>query len=393
MADIILDEQMPFFRGKKENTPQSPPERRLEPEEMVKIDLINALADKKETHDKIGINGRLMAIITAGGKEFRIIDARDSKTNRDFYILDNTYSAHNENHLKGLKGVLKGSSVVIGREHHADRFAYPSTVSRNHFNVNYDDQGLFITNLSPTNPTSITAYVNEPILQPARHHIEDIRTELAEDRMRGQINFGEKDKTAPYGYYINHPIIGRDSSSVDGGVYLGGSAREAIVVDGKSEAVKKVYGELEQELRTIFQNNETLLPQTILLRVMQKVQNIMPYDVPKTEQISSEHYGDGLVGLSTFIKEKAGVCRHQGLLAAYIIERLIDNEFLAGRVGVERNTVKDMGGTHAWAVFKPSPEKEELIVVDPAQSFVGTKAQAERENRWPYRLSTDDDYQ
>jgi hypothetical protein len=74
-----------------------------------------------------------------------------------------------------------------------------------------------------------------------------------------------------------------------------------------------------------------------------------------------------------------------------MIERLIEDGNMMGAVGVERNTIEDMGGTHAWAVYKVRQSTtDEVIVVDPAQSFVGTKAQAQSRGRWQYHLSTDE---
>jgi len=46
---------------------------------------------------------------------------------------------------------------------------------------------------------------------------------------------------------------------------------------------------------------------------------------------------------------------------------------------LERNTIADFGGTHAWAMFV-SPESRRGLVVDPAQGFVGTKKDGRRKN-------------
>ncbi len=171
---------------------------------------------------------------------------------------------------------------------------------------------------------------------------------------------------------------------------MGGSAREAIVVDGKSAAVKQVYANIASDLQLSIERNDTLLTRAVLLKVMREVQEVMPYDEQRAEYISWEHHDDKLIGLSTYVKERAGVCRHQGLLAAYLIERLIKDDYMTGSVGIERNTVEVMGGTHAWAVYKTLVNgTEEVIVVDPAQRFVGTKVQAQSEGRWEYRLTTD----
>lgn len=362
-------------------------------DERAQID-INAppLISGNEMPDELGLLGDLIAAVHAGSKDFLIIDTRDTRTNRDFLIVDEAP----EKSRTSFKGVLDGEAVIIGRGHHTDRFSYPDTVAREHFAVLYVDGALFIHNLQSTSVTTVTARLADGQQQSGsgpftRRVVEDERTHCAEDRLQAHPNFGEKDETAPYGYYMNHPILGRASTSVDGGVYLGGSAREAIVVDGKSVAMEQVYESVASKVRQSFEDNKTLPVSAILLEVMHTVQAVMPYDDRKAEAISRQHYGDKLIGLSTYIKERAGVCRHQGLLAAYILENLIRDGHISGAVGIERNTIADMGGTHAWAVYKiRNNGAEEAIVVDPAQSFIGTKAQAQHEGRWEYRLTTDE---
>lgn len=388
MSDIVQHEMAPLF-GRKEVA--RPEERILNPDELVQIDLSVPLADSHEMHDKIGVRGNLVATVNAGTKSFMIIDGRDTRSNRDFLIADETFSMEQK---VGFKGVIEGKPIVIGRENYTNRFNYPNTVSRDHFSVTYENGELFIRNMRPTNNTAVTAHLavsREPKREVMRHIVEDRRTRAVEDRIQQHPNYGEKDDTAPYGYYLNHPILGRASTSVEDGVYMGGSAREAILVDGKSVAMRRVYEGVESELRRSFTRDETLHIGIILSKVMTSVQDVMPYDGPKTANISGQHYGDKLVGLSTYLEERAGVCRHQALMAAYILENLINDGHMAGVVGVERNTVEDLGGTHAWAVYKSRHNgKDEIIVVDPAQSFVGTKDQALRDGRWEYRLASDD---
>lgn len=389
------DELMPLRRlrevFKRGEAALEPTKKELQPFEQVKIDLSSPLADDKEMDAKLDIDGKLVAIVEAGSKNFMIVDKRGTGINRDFLITDDSFSKENKT---GYKGVMEGKPVVVGRGHDRDRFDNPDEVSRDHFEVLYQDGNLFIRNLVPKNKTFVTAYFvsnPHPENQNVKHIIDSSRTQAAQKRMLENPNFGEKDDTAPYGYYLNHPIIGRASQAVDGGVYLGGSAREAIVVDGKSAALKQIYESFESELKQTYANNETLPLGSILLKVMKRVQEVMPYDATKTDAISQNHYGDQLVGLSTYVNKQAGVCRHQGLLAAYLLENLIKDGHIAGSIGVERNTVEDMGGTHAWAVYKLQKDgQEQVIVVDPAQSFVGTKEQAEREGRWEYRLATND---
>jgi hypothetical protein len=386
------------FWKPKEKVSGPHPEK-MAPNEAAKIDLERPLSAPKETIERFGINGKLVAEINAGGKIFYIIDVRESGANRDFHIIDDSYKP--ENNRQGLKGISTATGeVTIGRGHHRERFDYPATVSINHFKVRYDsskDNGtgeLIVTNMEPTNETILTA--NKKNLEEELPHqqipiIDDERTRRGVERLLNNPNYRLPDENGPYGYYFGHPLLGRNSDSVDNGVYLGGGSREAIVVNGKSEILNDVYEDLARKFRSSYKDAQTIIPNVMLKQVMQKVKDVMPYNGPRTSEISKEFYGDQIIELSSYVKEKAGVCRQQGLLAAYLTERLIKDGFLNGAIGIERNTVEDFGGTHAWAVFKPAGGgAENTIVIDPAQTFVGTKSQADKEGRWAYRLSTDE---
>jgi hypothetical protein len=383
-------EMSPPARGDSYHTPEP---RLLGPDEKVEVDLERPFLDGREMLQDVGVTGSLVADVNAASAHFLIIDVRDTASDMDFYIIDDSFSPH-EN--KGFKGVLANTPVVIGREHHADRFSYPITVSRKHFEVAYDGQGLYVRNLQPSNSTIVLAHLQAEIAPEAAvpsYPVNDQRTVGVVDRIQQHPSYGETDGEAPYGYYMNYPILGRDSKSVDGGVYLGGSAREAIVVDGRSIAMRRAYEGIVLELQQSIDEQKTVLTEVVLSNLIRVVQELMPYDGQRTREISRIHQGDSLVGLSTYLKERAGVCRHQALLAAFFIEHLIADGYLRGSVSVERNTVEDLGGTHAWAIYKPSSdESDAVLVVDPAQSFVGTKTQARREGRWEYYLSTDQYY-
>lgn len=382
-------EMMPPFDGREVNPPPAP--RTLGPAELIQIDLDHPLGGYQGVKDAIRSQGNLVAAIDAGKKRFFIIDARDAKSKQDFLIVDETFSIVER---IGFKSFDETTSIVIGRAHHDDCFSYTPHVSREHFAVTSLGGQLYIENLRPTNKTTVTAHLVSSVkpcgYQP-RYLVDDLSTNTISMRLAAHPNFGEQDGVAPYGYYLNHPVIGRTSTSVDGGVYLGGSAREAIVVDGKSETMKKVYESVLADLPPLSEHDGLLPLRALLLKVMHDVQITLPYDELAADEISAKHQDDKLIGLSTYVKERAGVCRHQGLLAAYIIERLINDGQMLGTVGVERNTVTEMGGSHAWAIFRPMRNvAEPSIVVDPTHSFVGTKARARTENRWEYYLNTDD---
>lgn len=68
-----------------------------------------------------------------------------------------------------------------------------------------------------------------------------------------------------------------------------------------------------------------------------------------------------------------------------MLQRLVEDGTLKGRVRIERNTIPEYGGTHAWASFI-SPDGNEYVI-DAAQDYVGTKKEAQTRNKsWDYYL-------
>lgn len=357
--------------------------RQLDARETVTLDPEAWLAAPRETYEKLGVDGAVLAEIDAGGKAFVLIKLFDQPEHakprsNDYVVIDHSFIKDNS---QGFKGIHRGHTTTFGRNHHYNRFLYPPTTSGDHFQVR-DDGELTITNLNPTNGTVIT-------MPPPAEHPDDAiyanRTIYGVERVRNKGHFAEKKDTAPYGFYQNYPILGRNSKQIEGGVYLGGSAREAIVVDHGSQSVNQQIDGVKNHLQSAIDNKAPLSTPDILRFVNRTVETLMAYDADKVREISSHYKGDKLVDLSTFVHAGVGVCRHQGLFAAMIMERLITDGYLHGTTGIERNTIKDSdnGGTHAWAVYR---EGDSTYIIDPAQSFVGTKTQARHEKRWRYDL-------
>jgi|GEM_PF-1234941 len=368
----------------------------LEHGQFAEIPFDDELIPQDETSARFGIDGPIVATIDAGGKVFYIIDTRnDDNFETDYLVIDDSYffSQDAERDTEGdatpkhYKGVWRDQPMVFGRGYLQDRFDYPDTTSADHFELIYGGDKLFVHNLQPTNETILTIPEITAESDESNRSIIDNNTKRGVDRLlfNAEYDSGISENT-PYGIYKEHPVIGRFSPHVDGGVYIGGNGREAIVVDGESDTLHDVYETLKKEFSEAQSRGEILRVTTILNRVMKFVQMVMPYDGDKTNQISAPYYGDKLVGLSEYVKNAAGVCRHQALLNAYIIDKLIQEGILFGSVGVQRNTVLDMGGSHAWAIFT---YKDIKIIIDSTQSFVGTEKQADENGLWRYQLPTD----
>lgn len=243
------------------------------------------------------------------------------------------------------------------------------------------------------------------------------KTYFASERVKKQMPEGyrEADEKAPYGYYYDRRILGRDMP-INDSVYIGESDREAVVIDDKKDArLRLAYDKFietrRQEatdriysLKNIFakafdallnQKNKIRLTKEefaegIIDSVFNYVKGSLPYDkgvVSKLEALSKQE-GRSLsrkICLGEYLNEAGGVCRHQALLAAYILEKLIKDGYLSGKVSVDRNKVKGEGG-HAWARYTDADN--ETFIIDSAQDYCGRLADAKK-GRWKYARPED----
>ena len=333
----------------------------------------------------------VVADITAGGKSFRILDTRDSKFNAPMLLVDETFDPNG--HLEsGYKGLWEDEPVHVGRNHLQDRFSYELTVSGDHFTVAYFGLKLIIQNRKPTNETFLTADFdpNEGTISPQQENVRAEFTNALTGNIKYHPDFAPADDVAPYGYYKEHHIIGRDSQMIQGGVYFTTTPKsEAVVVDDLSKELQDATDGLLARVEALFFNNDSVKREDVLNLVNAYTNQLIPYSMSKSDALSAPHYADmGLVYLSDYIRARGGVCRHQCLLAAYFMEKLTQYQLLKGYAGVERNHDVDAHGAHAWAIFRS--EGQDDYVVDPAQKYVGTKARARQEGRWKYNLPAEE---
>jgi hypothetical protein len=373
----------------------------LPPHETHIINTDATLYDRKDVKNFLGFQANIPAVITAADKRLLLVDIRNHESDREGirtipteggplhlradFLLISPEDWDRSSMEKGFKGVRFGEDMVFGRSDPkiAKRFALDSAVSRQHFRLSLQYEGLTIEDLDSTNGTAVME---------ADHSVLHEQTVRAVDRVARSERYGEPDERGPYGYLDGRPILGRRSPHIKGGIYLGGGPREAIAVspetDPRIDAVydrmtrKRVLGGLvKRALGGKPTTNEQL--QTVFATV----QEVMKYDGPAVEALSDQYRGDRVVSLGNYIEQGVGVCRHQGLLAAYLIERLIEDGKMKGSVHIERNTIPEYGGAHAWASY--TDESGTDYVIDAAQSFVGTKKEARAQARtWDYYLPT-----
>jgi len=224
--------------------------------------------------------------------------------------------------------------------------------------------------------------------------VNELRTDLGEERVAGTGSFRgyvpPHDYTPPMGserrgYYGGRHIIGHDSR-INGGVYIGGTAREAIVVDDSrdnSSLLRDSYAKLRHAivrtspLRYRWRNKVPVAH--ALKAAYDYTQQLIPYDLDATHKITDAYPSDQKLDITKFIG--GGVCRHQALLAGYFTEKMIDEGLLNGEVHVERNSTT--AGAHAWVKYTPS--SGEVYFIDPAQQFIGTAREA-ASAQWDYTL-------
>jgi len=199
-------------------------------------------------------------------------------------------------------------------------------------------------------------------------------------QMARRLGISDVDKELYQGRYIIH----RDSS-IDGGIYLGEGQREAIVVDSIDPRVRKLY-ELAKNRATI---NGIFIKGKLLRIVYDVVAETMPrqdnYAVKKLvlrEGLES----DSKVSLGVFLEEGVGVCRHDALACAVLLELFKNEGLIQGKPSVDRNYSIVFGG-HAWCRYTNSAE--ERWILDVRQGYIGRLEDAIPENKWAYQRPDD----
>jgi len=182
-------------------------------------------------------------------------------------------------------------------------------------------------------------------------------------------------------FYQGRHIIHRDSK-IDGGVYLGQGQREAIVVDSeKYPRLRELYGEAKKKAT----ENGSIKKDKILEAVYETVKEAMPIqDNDAVEKIIDEYSvrNDGKISLDVFLEEGVGVCRHDALACAALLELFGKDGITRGKASVDRNST-NLGG-HAWCRYKNSGN--EIYILDVAQDYIGKLEDA---SNWEYQRPED----
>lgn len=342
---------------------------------------------------------KVAAVISVAEEDMYILQTDPSSPyNRyttPYLLVDEHYMANpNSDHEnKHYKGIWPNRPLTVGRSHNKERFNHYNTLSREQFVLEATEDGLTINNLNPSNETQVTGNIlveKEPAPVDDYNYIADYTQFLEIGRQEAPDGYGPSTAEAIYGTYLNHPIIGRNSETLRNGVYFTNTT-EALLIDSSSFYTYATVNTVVNRTN-ILGANATV--QEKLSVINQDVATLLRYDLDRVNEISTPYFkNNDIIGLSTYIEKGVGVCRHQAALAGLIIEEMISRGKLDGTVGLERNMRfkndnSGEGGGHAWSVFRPSNriDAADDYIVDPAQGFVGTRAQAVREGRWRYTV-------
>ncbi len=180
-------------------------------------------------------------------------------------------------------------------------------------------------------------------------------------------------------FYLGRRIISRETP-INGGIHFRDPKEEIIVVDDEEDQrLLQAYQILLRELGDL--QTKPLTTTNLIATIKSFVQFRMPYNKARVEGIVARLPKDNpSVKLSDYIN--GGVCRHQALLTAYLLEKLISEKKIEGKVSVDRNRKKGKVG-HAWARYTDS--EGTIFILDPARNYYGLlEAAKDNENSWPY---------
>jgi len=227
------------------------------------------------------------------------------------------------------------------------------------------------------------------------------RTVMVRKRLENHEDFEQPDERAQHGSWKGRPIIGRDVE-VHGKVYLsGGRSRPAVVID---DSIDPLLEASYNEFRGTLGSNPSVADITKSIEKFVSVK--MPYwssedhngvsvdnqVIKNIRDAGGEAGPDSVIKFSHYLtvhngvanQKGGGVCAHQGVFAAYLMEKLRDQGLLPGSTQISFDRNSALEGAHAWA--RLTEPNGAVHIVDPAQNYVGPIQNA---SNWSYMRTTD----
>lgn len=180
-------------------------------------------------------------------------------------------------------------------------------------------------------------------------------------------------------------LIGSDTP-INKGVYLVGSVShgavtEAIVVDDTLVESRKLLEVFQTFVNILYQYPEPQRWNYVLDIARNVTMTVLPYNAQKVEAFVNAYPAGTLINLSAFLEGGFGICRHQALLVAYLVDRLMREKHIPGKVCVDRSSIVGRGG-HAWARYT-SPQRK-VFIVDAANNLNVTALEKTGIAPWDY---------
>jgi hypothetical protein len=192
--------------------------------------------------------------------------------------------------------------------------------------------------------------------------------------------------------YQGYKLIGRDMDVRGGVFHTKRSGSEAILVD-QNENPGIYLDYLEDVCERAEGKSGKVLSSRVVPAVFSTVRARMPATKASEEEVALLCQERGIargqvVGLSMFMEEGIGVCRHSALVAATLLEDFKEANIIDGQISVDRNLrwnpedkrVKKNG--HAWVRFT-TPEGIEWVL-DPALGVFCPVHSVVKVDRWKY---------
>jgi hypothetical protein len=181
-------------------------------------------------------------------------------------------------------------------------------------------------------------------------------------------------------------LIGREES-VLGGIYAGSYGGEAIVVDYDRDPL--FYDSIaDQVVARATRADGSIDKSELLDGVYEVVSELLPYSKEAVDNVNEKYNIKDYqkISLSVYVDEKAGVCRHQALLVATVLEILKNRGVTRGAASIERSIQWPEEGDpegHAWVRYTNG--SGEVFIIDVAQNYIGTLEESQsREMGWNY---------
>jgi len=183
-------------------------------------------------------------------------------------------------------------------------------------------------------------------------------------RLQGQAGYQPPTAENRYGSWHDRSIIGPDSP-INEGVFLDPESppHEAVVVDDEKDPfLSAAYVALQKNMDTYYGGSYKRLGLQVVFDFVKKQ---IPLDQKAVERFAQEKQiqPDQKVSLGNY--REGGADRHQALLAGYLLERLIQDGKLSGKVSIQTKHVEG-SGPQTQAIYTRS-DGDKYFVFDLAE--------------------------